>query len=104
MLSLSRPNQRQGTITTLTINLVVIGAPKFYVDRLETFDGTPIKWDSWEMGTSATLRQTIYNYLITEPPLPLDLIVQAWNRELYAMQDDLWLIHVAPSDGGITGS
>jgi hypothetical protein len=44
MLSLSRPKQRTGTITTLTINLVVIGTPKLDVDRLEMiFDRTPIK-------------------------------------------------------------
>jgi hypothetical protein len=56
------------------------------------------------MGTSATLGQTVYNDLITNPPLPLDdLMVQACNRELYAMQDDLWWICIPPSDGGITG-
>jgi hypothetical protein len=37
------------------------------------------------MNTFATLGQTVYNGLVTNPPLPGDWIGQARNRELYFM-------------------
>jgi hypothetical protein len=37
------------------------------------------------MSTLATLGQTVYNDLVTNPPVPLDSIAQARNRELYYM-------------------
>jgi hypothetical protein len=64
MLSLLRWNQRKGT-TPSTIDLAVRGAPKLYVDGLETFDGIPIKWESWEIGTFATSGQTIVMVILS---------------------------------------
>jgi hypothetical protein len=85
MISLSRPNIGTGPTATLTTDKTARGAPKLNVDGLETFDGTPIKWENWEMNTFATLGQTVYNGLVTNPPLPGDSIGQARNRELYLM-------------------
>jgi hypothetical protein len=60
MISVSRPNRRTDPTTTPTTDNTARGAPKLYVDGLETFDGTPIKWENWEMNTFATLGQTVY--------------------------------------------
>jgi hypothetical protein len=60
-------------------------APKLYVDGLEGYDGTPIKWEDWEAGTLATLGQTVYNNLLTAPPTAGDAVAEARNRELYDM-------------------
>jgi hypothetical protein len=43
MISVSRPNRRTGSTTTPITDNTARGAPKLYVDGLETFDGTPIK-------------------------------------------------------------
>jgi hypothetical protein len=78
MLSLSRPNQRTSTTPSMT-DLMARGAPKFYEGGLQTFDETPIKqWGSWEIGAFTTLGQTVsYIDLISNPPLPGHLIMQA---------------------------
>jgi hypothetical protein len=55
MISLSRPNRRMGPTTTPTIDNAARGAPKLYVDGLETFNGTPIKWENLEMNMFTTL-------------------------------------------------
>jgi hypothetical protein len=87
MTSLSRPNRRVGTPMTPTTDKAARGAPKLYVDGLETFDGTPIKWEYWEINAFATVGQTVYNGLpvVTNPPSPGDSMAQARNRELYLM-------------------
>jgi hypothetical protein len=85
MISVSRPNRRTGPTATPTTDSTARGAPKLCVDGLETFDGTPIKWENWEMNTFATLGQTVYNGLVTNPPTPGDSIGQTRNRELYFM-------------------
>jgi hypothetical protein len=51
MISVSTPNRRTGPTATPTTDSTARGAPKLYVDGLETFDGTPIKWENWEMNT-----------------------------------------------------
>jgi hypothetical protein len=60
-------------------------APKLYVDGLAVYDGTPIKWEDWEVGTIATLGQTVYSSLLTTPPTAGDAVAEARNRELYNM-------------------
>jgi hypothetical protein len=77
------------------------------VDGLETLDGTPIKWENWEMNTFATLGQTVYNDLVTNPTSPGDSIAQARNRELHFMVrkaiqsgSAFHLIEASPVDDG----
>jgi hypothetical protein len=96
MISLLRPNRRAGITTTSTIDNVLRGAPKLFIDGLETFDGTPIKWESWEMNTFAALGQRVYNALVTNPPSPGDWMAQARNRELYFMLDYVRQFKVDP--------
>jgi hypothetical protein len=46
MISVLRPNRRTGPTATPTTDSTARGAPKLYVDGLETFDGTPIKLEN----------------------------------------------------------
>jgi hypothetical protein len=104
MPSLLRPHQRTGKNTPPMTDLMTRGAPELDMDGLETCDGTPIKWDSWDIGTFAMLGQMVYNDLISNPPLLGDLIMQAWNKELCTTckKAMIWWVHVPP-DGGTAG-
>jgi hypothetical protein len=66
MTSLSRLNRRTGTTMTSMTDTAARRAPKLYVDGLENFDGTPIKWKTgkcthlllWDKQSTMALSQT----------------------------------------------
>mmetsp|Transcript_42942 Transcript_42942/g.62929 ORF Transcript_42942/g.62929 Transcript_42942/m.62929 type:complete len:127 (-) Transcript_42942:825-1205(-) len=61
------------------------GAPKLYVNSLETFDGHPLKYEKLDKGLKATLGQTVHSTLLENPAASSDLIMETRDKELFFM-------------------
>ena len=61
------------------------GAPRLSVNGLTKFCGTPVKFEDWNIMTTATLGQTNYVKLLDSPPTLGDAIAETRNTELYHM-------------------
>jgi hypothetical protein len=84
-LSAGQAANVQPVPTTLYALNLACAALKLYVDGVEGFGRTPIKWEDWKCGTLATLGQIVYNTIVTASPTAGDAVAKARNRELYKM-------------------
>ena len=75
---------RTGTTTTGAVD-PTRGAPRLSVNALTQFCGAPVKFEEWNIMTTATLGQTNYVKLIESPPVLGDVIAETRNTELYHM-------------------
>ena len=58
------------------------GASRNYVDFLDGFSGDTVKFEDWELATTATLGQTVSLPLLNKPATLVDLVMIAWDKEL----------------------
>ena len=61
------------------------GAPKISVNAISVFSGEPFDWEVWERSTSATIGQTVYSALLTNPVEVGNLVATTRNNEFYNM-------------------
>ena len=59
------------------------GAPKIYVDSLKEFNGSPIDFEEWEIGTTVTIGKTAFAPLLLTVPITDDTVQEARYKELY---------------------